>query len=97
MTAEERRAHKYRKGDRAICVDAPTYGRNWGDYTLHMGDVIEVTNPTENVYGIPFISFMGNGVRRSIRQEFMEPVGATGTCTCPIATLMTTGCTCGGS
>ncbi len=96
MTDEERMNHVYMVGDLAICVHAPPKGHDWGDFCLRIGDTIQITDPHSSP---SYVAFTAGGRERHIRRTYIEPFAATATmkqCTCPIATLMTSGCTCGG-
>ncbi len=89
MTVEERMKHVYQPGDEARFTERVSWGT---PCSFDAGDTITVVSDK----GIYIVFDCGNHPRHAMKR-YMEPVGrGARSCTCPVATLMTTGCTCGG-
>ncbi len=99
MTEKERIEHTYCPGDKARVVATAIGARDYGDIVLGVGQIIEVHRTHMGFDG--HVTFMANKVERYMDQRFIEPVAESTPpakqCNCPMQTLMSTGCTCGGS
>ncbi len=95
MTREEREAHTYKAGDRAVLIERVVW---FDSYSLVLEASAIITILDEHSEGLVQFEH-DDGIIRKVWKHSIEPHASTEkhSCRCPIETLFGSGCQCGGT